>query len=328
MGCRTGFYLLVRNADNAKILEITKKILADIVAYDGEVFGNTKKECGNYLDLDLAKAKEELDKAEAEVAEGKEELKNAQESFGQTLAGTVFDQVEGTVLDTADDLKKEVDSILASVEKLRKELGDGETGKALDIIITELKTVSSTLEKEDLTVEELLSITGNLRTIAAQLNILLEKLPDELPEENPEVGSSLSSVRQTLQDLESGLTDLSELLDSVPSILAGLENAIAGLTQAQLEAAVGFATASAQLSNAEAQLAAGKLQYEQAHKQAMDSANLDQLLNIKTLSQLIIAQNFSMPAGYIVDANDNSWLLKVGDEFKDVKELKDVPFPL
>lgn len=62
MGCRTGFYLLVRNADNAKILEITKKILADIVAYEGEVFGNTRKECGNYLDLDLAKAKEECAK--------------------------------------------------------------------------------------------------------------------------------------------------------------------------------------------------------------------------------------------------------------------------
>ena len=62
MGCRTGFYLLVRNADNAKILEITKKILADILAYEGEDFGNTKKECGNYLDLDLAKAKEECAK--------------------------------------------------------------------------------------------------------------------------------------------------------------------------------------------------------------------------------------------------------------------------
>ena len=62
MGCRTGFYLLVRNADNAKILEITKKILADIIAYDGDVFGNTKKECGNYLDLDLEKAKEECRK--------------------------------------------------------------------------------------------------------------------------------------------------------------------------------------------------------------------------------------------------------------------------
>ena len=34
-------------------MKITKKILADIIAYEGEVFGNTKKECGNYLDLDL-----------------------------------------------------------------------------------------------------------------------------------------------------------------------------------------------------------------------------------------------------------------------------------
>lgn len=59
MGCRTGFYLLVRNADNEKVLEITKKILADIIAYDGEVYGASKKECGNYLDLDLEKAKSE-----------------------------------------------------------------------------------------------------------------------------------------------------------------------------------------------------------------------------------------------------------------------------
>ena len=50
----------------------------------------------------LAKAKEELDKAESEVAKGKEELQKAQSSFGQTLAGTLFDQLEGTVLETAD----------------------------------------------------------------------------------------------------------------------------------------------------------------------------------------------------------------------------------
>lgn len=271
----------------------------------------------------LSKAKEELDKAEADVIKGKEELKKAQDTFGQTMAGTLFDQLEGTVLDTADDLKAEVDSILTQLTEIRKELGDGEIGKALDTIIAELKIISATLEKEDLTAEELLGVTGNLRTIAAQLNILLDKLPDELPDEQPETGSSLSNLRDALDALDEGLSDLSELLDSVPSILAGLESAIAGLTQAQLEAAVGFATASTQLSNAEAQLSAGKLQYEQAREKALGSANLDQLLSVGTLSQLIYAQNFSMPAGYIDDANDNSWLLKVGDEFKDINELAD-----
>ena len=59
MGCRTGFYLLVRNADNAKVLETVKSVLRTI-ADDAEVmFGNTRKECGNYRELSLDSAKVE-----------------------------------------------------------------------------------------------------------------------------------------------------------------------------------------------------------------------------------------------------------------------------
>ena len=59
MGCQTGFYLLIRNADNKKVLEVTKKVLSDIIAHDGDVFGNSEIECGNYRTLDLSKAKAE-----------------------------------------------------------------------------------------------------------------------------------------------------------------------------------------------------------------------------------------------------------------------------
>ncbi len=59
MGCRTGFYLLVRNADNGQVLAITKQILSEIIAYNGEVYGASAKECGNFLDLDLESAKKE-----------------------------------------------------------------------------------------------------------------------------------------------------------------------------------------------------------------------------------------------------------------------------
>ena len=41
MGCRTGFYLLVRDAEN------------------GEVFGKSRVECGNYLELDMESARRE-----------------------------------------------------------------------------------------------------------------------------------------------------------------------------------------------------------------------------------------------------------------------------
>ncbi len=62
MGCQTGFYLLIRNADNEKVLEITKKVLENICRHEGEVFGNSAVECGNYKTLCLEKAKDEAKK--------------------------------------------------------------------------------------------------------------------------------------------------------------------------------------------------------------------------------------------------------------------------
>ena len=59
MGCRTGFYLLMRNADHAAVLATLKKALADVIAHDGEMFGASRKECGNYRELSLAAAKKE-----------------------------------------------------------------------------------------------------------------------------------------------------------------------------------------------------------------------------------------------------------------------------
>lgn len=59
MGCQTGFYLLVRNADNDNVRKIVCDILDKICTYDGEVFGNSEIECGNYKTLNLEKAKQE-----------------------------------------------------------------------------------------------------------------------------------------------------------------------------------------------------------------------------------------------------------------------------
>ena len=59
MGCRTGFYLLIRDADNAETLAVTKAVLEKIISHEGEVFGKSREECGNYLELDIGAAKEE-----------------------------------------------------------------------------------------------------------------------------------------------------------------------------------------------------------------------------------------------------------------------------
>ena len=59
MGCRTGFYLLVRNADNAIVLNEVKAVLSKIAFESTEMFGASRVECGNYLELSLDAAKVE-----------------------------------------------------------------------------------------------------------------------------------------------------------------------------------------------------------------------------------------------------------------------------
>lgn len=71
MGCRTGFYLLVRDTAPEVVAKAVKDTLSKIINHDGEMFGATRKECGNYRELDLAEAKAEA-KAYLEVLEGKE----------------------------------------------------------------------------------------------------------------------------------------------------------------------------------------------------------------------------------------------------------------
>ncbi len=72
MGCRTGFYLLTRDAEPKDVLAEVKTVLGKILAHEGEVFGASREECGNYLDLDLSDAKRES-AAYLAVLNGKEE---------------------------------------------------------------------------------------------------------------------------------------------------------------------------------------------------------------------------------------------------------------
>ena len=59
MGCQTGFYLLVRDERPETVLSVILSVLEKIVSHDGEMFGASRKECGNYINLSLALAKEE-----------------------------------------------------------------------------------------------------------------------------------------------------------------------------------------------------------------------------------------------------------------------------
>lgn len=58
MGCLTGFYLLIRNAKHEKVQEEVRAVLKNISTFEGEIFGASEIECGNFRFHNLEGAKE------------------------------------------------------------------------------------------------------------------------------------------------------------------------------------------------------------------------------------------------------------------------------
>ncbi len=58
MGCRTGFYLILAgDYSPTDVLPQVKEMLNFVLHFDGEIFGATPIECGNYSDQNLKGAK-------------------------------------------------------------------------------------------------------------------------------------------------------------------------------------------------------------------------------------------------------------------------------
>ena len=122
--------------------------------------------------------------------------------------------------------------------------------------------------------------------------------------------AQISSGQSALNSAQTTLDSNKESLDSAQDQITEGWDSIA---DAKKQLADGWDQYNTSLENFEAQKA-----------EALRNANADQLVNMQTLSQLIYAQNFAMPAGYLDDAEDNSWLLKVGNNYESVDELSNI----
>ena len=61
MGCRTGFYLLVRAVEPKEVITMVRDAFEFLRDFEGDVPGVSRIECGNYLEHDLADAKREAE---------------------------------------------------------------------------------------------------------------------------------------------------------------------------------------------------------------------------------------------------------------------------
>ncbi len=115
-----------------------------------------------------------------------------------------------------------------------------------------------------------------------------------------------SSIEKLMKELESG-----KLEGDISDFLVQMMDGISQMTGAEL-----------QLSQAKSQIESGLKQLREAYDKVESQTDLGGLLSITTVSGLLTAQNFSMPAGYIDDNSGVSYMVSVGQKFENSTELE------
>lgn len=137
------------------------------------------------------------------------------------------------------------------------------------------------------------------------------------------ISTSLAQAEQGLNQINEGITAIEAGLQSVAEGKTTINDTLATLNQNQITGSVEMGSASAQLASGEEKLKESKETFEEQKKEAYDAADLNNILTMETLTNLLTAQNFSMPAGYMTDEGER-YMVRVGDAVDSIEALKNM----
>ena len=280
------------------------------------------------IDAKLADARAQLDSAEAQIAAGRKEYEKQMKNFGNTVSNSVMGSMSVEVGNAVDVVRRQAQALLESVNSLIAVVKEPEVQQALIEVRDGLQKVVDKFNETGMRdIDSLIEIVSELRTITDKLTMALQKLQERVNTETGTEGSTAEDLanEMQLQDslnvVYSTLESTIKAMDNVPQLMGEFSNALGSFSQQQLNAYMQFTEAREMLNEYEKQLETAKQEYETAKATALAQADVAKQLDINTLAQLIYAQNFSMPAGYVQDKDGQSWLLKVGEEYSSVKDI-------
>lgn len=229
---------------------------------------------------------------------------------------TLVWEIKGTLSAIKNDIlvkagASDVNGLEAKKAELQSKIADLESQKAMaaapiDQYKSALSEIEGNISKLDSALTELYQ--GNLQAAIefanAQTTISLGEMQIASAE------SGLDSAQKQLEAGEEQIKSGQEQLD------AGADQIKEGYDQINDNAE--------QLADALEQILDGEEQIEEAREDAYDQADMNGILTVDTVEQLLAAQNFSMPAGYVTE-DGISYLIRVGDKPDTVEELKAMP---
>ena len=281
------------------------------------------------IDTQLEAAHTQLEEAEAKIKAGRAEYDKQFKNFGNMVSNSVMGTLSSEVGSAVEVVRKQAEALLQSVNNLIAVVKEPEVQQALVEVQAGLQRVLDKFNSTGMRdIDSLIEIVSELRDITDKLSSALQTLQNRINTETGTQGEGAEDLVDELQLQDSlnviykTLEDTIKAMDNVPGMMSEFSKALGNFTQQQMVAYMQFTEAREQLNEYEKQLSEAKTQYEAAKEKALASADVTKQLDIKSLATLIYAQNFSMPAGYVKDESGESWLLKVGEEYDSVDDMR------
>lgn len=312
---------------NNKILEKTNSKLSD-------------------ADKQISEAKEKLNKAETEIAKQKENLEDKKSDTNKQLAESDSKLVDAKATKAAYEASlnslKASKSALEAEKKVYKDNKIEENYKEIDNTFSSLNKQYKEMAKQmDVNIPSSVKDAIDNPKDLEGFKTFLTKMGQEEKAKTLTIDSlnqiynivevRIPQIETELANLNTEIVAAEKMVETINKQMKDIDNAYVKVQEGSYAAAAGFGSGDAQMSAAQEKIATAKEELEKSEsdlensrKAAIENSNIDALLSLETLSQLITAQNFSMPAGYIDDKDDNQWLVKVGENYTSADELKEM----
>lgn len=179
-----------------------------------------------------------------------------------------------------------------------------------------LNTIAETLAHQGLTLDTSGGLAAGLKTKISELEQSKQELEAAVAQK--------ATLQENRAQLVEGIKQIEDALKQIENGQASLSEALTTINKSGILASIQLGSASAQLAAAESALDNAQEQLDSSMESAYDSLDADAILTVNTVSSLLTAQDFEMPAGYITEGED-SLLVRVGDSIQDLDELKSLP---
>jgi len=143
----------------------------------------------------------------------------------------------------------------------------------------------------------------------------------KLAEQASAAPARVAAIDIELQNIAVRQMTLSAMKPQLEKSLKETQAAYEKLESGKVTMAIEMAKAQVQLENGKAEIEKSLEEFDKAKSEALEKADLSGILTQEMISGLLMAQNFSMPAGYIINGSSQH-LVKVGDAFASLEEME------